>query len=431
MKTRSVTLLVTLALCWVQARPASPAESFSVNGLKVILVVNKTNEIVSANMYFRGGSAALDMNQAGIEDLALRAAILATKNFPKDKLNAEIERMDTRITSESGRDYSSISLQCVQQNFARSWKVFTDVLLNPSFDSVDVELERQKALSAIRQSKDNPDQYLSDLSNKAFYVDHPYSIDPSGTARTIQSFTSRDLQSFMHGKVSASGMLLVVVGNTTRQDLEKMVNESFGTLPQGTYKASLPPPVTFQTPSVKIVRRELPTNYIAGCYPAPQFGTDDNYAMLLAESILQFRLFEEVRTKRSLSYAPATWLGQFFTNYGTLYVTAVKPETTITVMLDEVKKLQNEPVSEKILNDQRNLYLTRNYLNTETNGSQANLLARYELSGAGYMNAEKFLENIRKVTPEAIQKVCQKYMHNIQFVLLGNPAELKLAPFMY
>jgi hypothetical protein len=38
---------------------------------------------------------------------------------------------------------------------------------------------------------------------------------------------------------------------------------------------------------------------------------------------------------------------------------------------------------------------------------------------------------MRNVTPEAIQKVCQKYMHNLQFVLLGNPAELKIAPFTY
>lgn len=431
MKTRIVTLLVTLALCWVQARPASPAESFSVNGLKVILVVYKASDIISANMYFRGGSAALGMSQAGIEDLALRVAELATKNFPKDKLNAELERMDTRIFAEAGRDYSRISLQCVQQNFPRSWKVFTDVLLNPSFDSVDVELERQKALSAIRQSMDNPDQYLSTLAMQAFYVDHPYSVDPSGTARTIQSFTSKDLQSFMHARVATSGMLLVVIGNTTREELEKMVNESFGTLPQGTYRASLPPTVSFQTPSLKVVRRELPTNYITGYYPAPPFGTDESYAMLLAESILRFRLFEEVRTKRSLSYAPATGLGQVFTNYGMIYVTAVKPETTVTVMLDEVKKLQNEPVSEKVLNDQRNLYLTAYYLNTETNASQADLLARFELAGEGYMKAEKLLESIRKVTPEAIQRVCQKYMHNLQFVLLGNPAEIKLAPFMY
>jgi len=78
-------------------------------------------------------------------------------------------------------------------------------------------------------------------------------------------------------------------------------------------------------PSIKIVRRELPTNYIMGCYSAPRFGSAESYPMILAESILEDRLFEEVRTKRSLSYAPAAGLGRLFTNYGLIYVTAVRP----------------------------------------------------------------------------------------------------------
>ncbi len=431
MKTRIVAVLATLVLCWTQARPASPAESFTVNGLKVILVPNKANDIIAANMYFRGGSSTLEMSRAGIEELALRVAVLATKNFPKDKLSEEIESMDTRIVPSAGRDYSSISLQCVRQNFGRSWKVFADVILNPSFDSADVALEKAQAIAALRQSKDNPDQYLASLMLEAFFIDHPYATDPSGTERTMQSFTGKDLQAFMRGKVMTSGMLLVVVGNADRAELETMVKESFGGIPRGGFTTALPPEVSFQAPSIKVVRRELPTNYITGCFPAPRFGSEDSYPMSLAVSILRDRLFKEVRTKRSLSYAPAAGLGQLFTNWGRIYVTAVKPETTMTVMIDEVKKLQNEPVSTEVLNGQRNTFLTGYYMNTETNGAQAELLARYEISGVGYAEGEKFMQNIRKVTPGDIQKVCQKYMHNLQFVLLGNPTGLQLGPFMY
>ncbi len=431
MKNRIVILLSALALFSVPARPGAPAGSFSVNGLKVIFVPTVASDIVSANMYFRGGSSTIDLNQAGIENLALQVATLATKSYPREKLNASLESMDSQISSAAGRDYASISLQCAKQNFAPSWKIFADAILNPSFDSADVELERAKVLSAIRQSNDDPDHYLGSLAMQAFYVEHPYAVDPSGTEKTVRSFTGADLRSFMHSKVTASGMLLVVVGNTTREELEGMVKESFGAIPPGNFRASLPPPPVFQTPSLKVVRRELPTKYITAYYPFPEFGSEASYPMILAQSILGSRLFEEVRTKRGLSYAPGAGLGQVFTNYGYIYVTAVQPETTVTVMLDEVKKLQKEPVSEKTLNDQRNVYLVRYYLTIETNASQANMLARYELSGAGYANAEKYLEYIRKVTPGDIQAACQKYMHNLQFVLLGSPGELKLASFTY
>ena len=189
MKNRIAILLAALALLSAPARPGAPAGSFSVNGLKVIFVPAGASDIVSANMYFRGGSSVIDLNQAGIENLALQVATLATKSYPREKLNEELESMDSQISSAAGRDYASISLQCVKQNFARSWKIFADAILNPSFDSTDVELQRASILSSIRQSEDDPDQYLGRLAMEAFYVDHPYAVDPSGTEKTVRSFT--------------------------------------------------------------------------------------------------------------------------------------------------------------------------------------------------------------------------------------------------
>jgi zinc protease len=153
--------------------------------------------------------------------------------------------------------------------------------------------------------------------------------------------------------------------------------------------------------------------------------------MTLGTSILSDRVFEEVRTKRSLSYAAMAMGGPNFSSYRGIYTTTVKPETTITVMVDEIKKLQNEPVSAKSLKDKRNVYVTGYYMNLETNASQANMLAHYELSGAGYQKATKLMENMSKVTAEEIQKVCSEYIRNLQFVLIGNPVSLQLSPFMF
>ena len=167
----TVTLLLALAACPALAAPAP--ESFTVNGLTVIVAPNAATDIVAAGMYFRGGSSVLDAREAGIEALALRAATHATKNYPKGVLNAALEAMDTRISPSAGRDYASLSLQCVRENFPRSWKILADVILNPSFDSADVELEREQMLAAIRQSNDNPDQYLSTLAMEAYEAGRP------------------------------------------------------------------------------------------------------------------------------------------------------------------------------------------------------------------------------------------------------------------
>ncbi|MBV9211285.1 MAG: hypothetical protein JOZ52_11675, partial [Acidobacteria bacterium] len=44
--------------------------------------------------------------------------------------------------------------------------------------------------------------------------------------------------------------------------------------------------------------------------------------------------------------------------------------------------------------------------------------------GGGWRNSISMLERLRAVTPEDVQRVSQKYMRNLRFVVLGNPASV-------
>jgi len=406
-------------------------QSFDVNGLKVIFKQNTANDILSVNMYFKGGVVNLNEDQAGLESLTLIVAQKATKNYPKDKLNATLERMNTQINSNASLDYSRLSMLCVKQNFDASWNIYVDMLLNPSFSEEDLNLERDKLISSIKQVNDNPDAYLRKVVTNEFYIDHPYSVPVNGTEETLSSFTTQDMKDFMSSRLQTSEILLVVVGNTTIADLQQKVKDAFGNLPVGSYTKIALQEVDHVEPSIKIIHRELPTNYIQGTYSAPQRGTADGYTMLIANSILRDRVWEEVRTKRSLSYAPSTRYVNNFSNYGAIYVTAIDPDTTIKVMINELERLKNEPISDKELTNKVRQFITFYYMGNETNQAQANALAWYELAGIGYNEVNQFLTNVNKVTSKDIQDVAQKYMKNLQFVLIGNPESLEIASFMY
>jgi len=430
MKFRFHFLIVLVTGLWAGLLASEP-ESFVVNGLKVIVQQNGSTDIVAASMCYRGGATVLTSDEAGIEKLALAVAVKASERYPKDKLNATLERMNTTMTTSVSLDFSSVDLQCVKQYLDKSWDVFADVILHPTIAKEDVELERQQLLTQIKQMYDNPDAYLNDLGRRAFYVNHPYETDVNGEEGTVASFTPQQLKEYLQRRTTAGQLLLVVVGNVTRDEVEKMVRTSFGSLNPGAYTGSLPPAVQHDEPSLKIVHRALPTNYIQGYFPCPSFGSDEYYAMAVAGAVLQYRLFEEVRTKRGLSYAPAGGIARNFSNYGFIYVTAVKPDTTIIVMTGELRKMIDEQISPEELRNTVNVFITSYYLRNETNRLQANLLARYELSGVGYQDADKFISEVKKVTPEVVQNTCKKYIKNLQFVIIGNPESLQIKNFVF
>jgi predicted Zn-dependent peptidase len=152
--------------------------------------------------------------------------------------------------------------------------------------------------------------------------------------------------------------------------------------------------------------------------------------MRIASSLLRDRVFEEVRVKRNLSYAPDAFLRTQAANVGGLYVTAVDANQSIRVMLSEISRLQNEAVSNDDIRAVIAQYLTTYYLGQETNAAQAGELAQYELIGGGWRNSVDFLEKLEAVTPADIQRVSQKYMRNIRFVVLGNPKSVDTGTFL-
>jgi len=209
-----------------------------------------------------------------------------------------------------------------------------------------------------------------------------------------------------------------------------LVTASFGKLPRGNYKQETVPPLVFDKSSVDVTPRDLPTNYIQGLFTAPSLTSPDIYAMRIASSLLRDRVFEEVRVKRNLSYAPDAFLRTQAANVGGLYVTAVDANQSIRVMLSEISRLQNEAVSNDDIHAVIAQYLTTYYLGQETNAAQAGELAQYELIGGGLRNSVDFLEKLEAVTPADIQRVSQKYMRNIRFVVLGNPKSVDTGVFL-
>ena len=190
------------------------------------------------------------------------------------------------------------------------------------------------------------------------------------------------------------------------------------------------PQLTFDKSTVEITPRALPTNYIQGFFAAPSLTSPDIYAMRVASSLLRDRVFEEVRVKRNLSYAPDAFLRNQAANVGGLYVTAVDANQSVKLMLTEISKLQQQPVRADEIQAVVAQYLTTYYMGQETNAAQAGELAQYELIGGGWRTSTDFLEKLTAVTPSDVQRVAQKYMRNIRFVVLGNPQSVDTGVFM-
>jgi len=192
----------------------------------------------------------------------------------------------------------------------------------------------------------------------------------------------------------------------------------------------MPVPKTFSAPNVSVTPKSLPTNYVRGVYAAPPPSSADIYPLRVANSILQALVFEEVREKRALSYAPEAFLGSGGANTGGIYVTAVDANQAVSVMLQQIALLRKQEVNPEVTDATAQDFLTTYYLGQETNAAQAGSLAQAELLAGGWRTADEFITRIRAVKPADVRRVANMYMKSLQFVVLGDPAKIDRRIFL-
>lgn len=400
-------------------------EKFTVDGLDIIIKPNPAHEIIATHFYFKGGLGFYGAADAGIETLMFRAALEGTTNFPKAQLRTALTGMGTVIDSSANHDYSNLNMQCLRRHLELSWRIFADIITSPLYETDDVELARERQLNDYRQVIADPDGHARLLGDALFFAGHPYAVSPLGTEETIARLTAPRLQRYHRRRLNRSRGLVVIVGDVEREMITRLVSDGLKGLPPGEYEPPVfPVPGGMKETKHQLESRELPTNYVRGYFPAPApCMVEDAIPMFVGLDILRDRFFEEVRTKRNLTYAVSSSMAKRRSNYGLLYVTAVDPAQAMSVMLAEIRRVQTELIPEKAVQNKIKVLTTETLMAQQSNSHQASRLAMHEIAGRGFAWAERRVELLTKVTAKEIRRVMAEYIKNINFCVLGDPAK--------
>ncbi len=418
--------LVCVAAGGVAAQTAADTltSSFSVDGMPVILRRNTSNNVVVANVYLLGGVRQVTRANSGIEPFLLSVSERGTTHYPKAVLRSKTSALGSDFVVAPSTDWTMFGARTITTVLDSTWAIFADRLMYPAIQPAEVELVRSQLLSAEKQERDDPDSYVSNLADSIAFIGHPYSVSSTGNATSLASITPASLREYQRSQIVKSRILVVVVGDVTRAHLESLIHGTLGRLPAGSYKWSLPDPIPLTPSSTVLVQRELPTNYILGYVAGPQASSPDYTALRVAATVLTGQMFAEIRGRQNLTYdVHAPFLERAASASG-LYVTTVSPDTTLKLMKYFIDQLKNETVTSEGLQRLELQFITQYFLDNETNASQADFLARSQLYQGDYRRAMSFVNDLKSVTPEAVQAAARKYIKSFHWAYLGDTTKV-------
>lgn len=409
--------------------PASAAvdgdvTAYDQNGLEVLVKRVPGAEFVAADLVVKGGVRNWTKEQSGVEALALSAAATGgTERLDKDAFARRLESMGSTIAAHSTNDFGMLSGKSLKASFPATFDLLADAFLRPALPVSEIGLVKQRMLTGLKRQLENPDGALALLGEKALFTGQPYERRAGGTLSSVAALTREDAERHLAKVRETSHLLLVVVGDVDPADVARRVREAFGALPRGAYRDEPIAPPVFAKPALAAESRSLDTNYVARLFPVPHPGEKDYPAARVAMDLLSYRLFEEVRTKRNLSYAPYAGINPGEVSYGRVYVSAVDPPKTLKVMDAEVEKLKREAPSDKELTDTKEQYLSNLVAAHETTDAQALVLTSWRILSGDFREARTLPERIRAVTPADVRAFARKYLVNPQTAYVGDPTK--------
>lgn len=281
------------------------------------------------------------------------------------------------------------------------------------------------------RTESSPTGEFQEQFNSMFWQASPYSWPVIGWPSDLNSYTLEEANRYFDIYYQPANLVGVLVGDFELEPTKAMIRDYFGSLEAG---SALPPPVPTIEPSQKASQRMVAEvdaqSEVEVRYHGVPFRHGDGYALEIMGAVLNGktgRLYkamvegDEIAASVSFGADGKKYAGSI-SFHGTVKGDAA-PEDLELGWYEQVKLLQNEPVSERELEKVKNNVIADQY-----RGLQSNFFLMIQL---GYMEAlgdweyiNYSSEKLLAVTADDIQRVANKYfMINNSSVAIYNRAK--------
>ncbi len=399
------------------------------NGIVLLAQPREGDDVIDGSIEIEAGqNATLDL-RPGIASLMADTLNRGTTQRTFAQYNDAIDGLGAMIGAGAGRRSISVDFHALAEDFEQVLELASDVIRNPTFPDDELERVRQQTITSIREDEDDTGSVASDAMRELLYPEgHPSRIPLDGTVESIGHFIREDLAAYHDAHFAPGLMTIAIAGGTASiEAAAERIGSVFGDW-TGETPDAVPPDAVVPPDALRRDDRVLAgksQSNIVMAYPTLPRSHDDYYALNVANVILgqlglMGRLGASVRDEQGLAYHVSSSLSPGVASSMWTARAGVDPanvDRTVDGILSEVRRLQNEPVSEQELADAKTYIVGSLPLSLESLGGVTSLLLNIERFGHGLDYLDRFPEIINALTVDDLQRAAQQHLDPDRIVI--------------
>ncbi len=438
MKAVKLTLVMMLAgfLQIVSAQAFEIREVTSPGGIKAWLVSDSTIPMVAMNFSFKGGSVSDPADKVGRSYFLSGMLDEGAADLDSEAFQQRMSELAVRMSWQNDRESFTGGFQTLTEYKNEAFELLRKAVNEPRFDVAPMDKVRGQIQLSIQGDAENPSRIANRELLKSIFGDHPYARDEKGSVDTVAAMSPDDLRAAWKTMFTRDRLKVAVVGDISEEELGKVLDKVFGSLPAKSEPMSVPDVKWPETGSITIVERDIPQSVMAFAMPGmvrsdPDFMAAYVMNFVLGDGGFGSRLMEEIREKRGLTYGIYTGLaawGNAGLLSGSVSTQNSRAGETIDVLRAELKRMAETGPTAKELEDAKT-YLTGSYaLRFDSSSKIANQLLGIQEEDLGIDYVIKRNDMINAITIEDAKRVAQRLIKplDLSISIVGRPEGIPL-----
>ena len=413
------------------------------SGISVLFMEDHSLPLVTLFARFKGGFSLLPREYyAAATALPGLMRSGGTTNLPPDSVDHLVDFYALQTSFGGGGESTFSNLNTLKKHLPSVIQLWGEILRNPRFDSLEVEVWRDRQLESIRRRKDDPGGLAFAEFNRIMFGEHPIGWEMAESDITPEQLSVAALEE-VHGRVFCpENLIFGVVGDVDWGELEPLLEEMVEGWPacSQTLQEAQAPQMR-EEPGVFLIPRDIPQSTVVMAHPGgvSQNSGEDYYSSRIGNSILgasgfTSRLMSRVRTEKGWAYsASSLWTTPARYEGIVGAVTQTKSESTVAavrLILSTMQEMVDEaPTRQEV--DRAIAQIVNGFVFNFQQPSQIVARQMFYLSqGLREDWLEEYIRGIQQVSPRDVHNVFQAHVNPQEMVILilGNPEAFDAPP---
>src|ERR1035437_10058500 len=405
------------------------------NGLTLLVREDHSAPVVTAQAWVRAGSITEGpWMGAGLSHVLEHMLFKGTTTRGVSQIAQEIERKGGYINAYTSFEQTVFYIKLPSENWQPAVDILADCMQHASIPEPELLKEKRVILREMAMNNDDPSRRANRSLWATAYTTHPYRFPVIGYPDIYNRLKRDDVVAYYKEHYVPNNLVFVIFGDVDAAKVEQELRDQTKDASMGAVAPAFVPPEPTQL-SLREYHEEMPMQlsqiHLAWHIPAvthPDVYPLDVLAIVLGQGNSS-RLYRELRQKRGLVLGIDA--GSYTPGYPGIFVIEAtadpaKREAAIAAIREQVKQLAEQPVTEEELRKAIKMTTSAHLERFKTMQGQASDIGQNEFLVGDPNFSDVYLENLRKVTRDDLQRVIQTYFtdNNLTITSLNPPGTL-------